>query len=749
MRIVVDLQSCQSGSSLGGIGRYSIELAKAIALEAASDDVYLILNNQNYSAVDVVRREFQGILSPAAIRVFDIPAGCSYMQRQWRTIAAAEAIREAFLDNLAPDVVHQASLFEGLDDDVVTSIPLKGFGPPTAVTLYDLIPYRHPEVYLKESFTRAHYFAKLGQLKNAAAVLAISQYSANDAREYLGSKPLIANISGGVDEKFIKLPEGSRAGTTRRLQQHGVGERFLLYTASFDHRKNHERLIQAFGAVSAAARRGCQLVIVGNGWTGMYSHLNRVAVRSGLAKSDIVFTGRISDDDLIALYNRCLVFVFPPLWEGLGLPPLEAMACGAAAIGSNTTSVPEVIGRSDALFDPTGVKDIARVIERTLTDEAFLSSLRAHAAIHHKRFSWRLSARIALTTMREMHARASTSARYNHGWEIVARRIKEFGAASEAQLRTYAYCLASNEIEAGGENAEVSQSSIGMVAPFGGPQAAGLSACNWEKGFAITDLDLLSANDPARFARLNEQIEARSITDVIFEIPREHDELAVFCEFADEQIRKRRRLYIWLGESAPGSVLNTEYSAMLEGLCARAIAVFTSSGEVAREFEAKGIRAYLVEASSIKRDGGQSVANYVRHLVSRHGAADVWELWTSPGVKVNWPMEACLGTGRTACETIWRSDGLRDSAGLPPGLFRLVIEGHVTNASSNAGVIELTCDSGRTLLARKPFERSPACRADIIFHLSATSADLVVTVLLETGARIEVTACRQLRRRNR
>ena len=95
------------------------------------------------------------------------------------------------------------------------------------------------------------------------------------------------------------------------------------------------------------------------------------------------------------------------------------------------------------------------------------------------------------------------------------------------------------------------------------------------------------------------------------------------------------------------------------------------------------------------------------------------------------------------------SDGLRDAAGLPSGLFRLVIEGHVTNASSNAGVIELTCDSGRTLLASKPFEPSPAGHADIIFHLSATSADFEVTLLLETGAHIEVTACRLLRRRNR
>src|SRR5262245_40356148 len=97
----------------------------------------------------------------------------------------------------------------------------------------------------------------------------------------------------------------------------------------------------------------------------------RRAARCGLRDDELVITGYVSDDDLVDLYNLCHVFVFPSLYEGFGLPALEAMACGAAVIGSNTSSIPEVIGRQEALFDPSRPADIAEALERLLGDEKF------------------------------------------------------------------------------------------------------------------------------------------------------------------------------------------------------------------------------------------------------------------------------------------------------------------------------------------------------------------------------------------
>ena len=110
----------------------------------------------------------------------------------------------------------------------------------------------------------------------------------------------------------------------------------------------------------------------------------------------MVVVDYVTDDDLVALYSLCKLFVLPSLHEGFGLPALEAMACGAAVIGSNTTSIPEVIGRNDAMFDPSSAHAIARIMQRALTDQAFHESLRRHGLQQAKKFSWDITARRAL-----------------------------------------------------------------------------------------------------------------------------------------------------------------------------------------------------------------------------------------------------------------------------------------------------------------------------------------------------------------
>ena len=140
-----------------------------------------------------------------------------------------------------------------------------------------------------------------------------------------------------------------------------------MYTAGIDHRKNIEGLIHGYALLPDEIRRNHHLAIVCAAQAESISAIKQHARKQG-GEDEFLLTGFVSDEDLLVLYNICSGFCFPSFHEGFGLPALEAMQCGAATIGSNASSIPEVIGRTDALFDPHDKIDIARLLHRLLTD---------------------------------------------------------------------------------------------------------------------------------------------------------------------------------------------------------------------------------------------------------------------------------------------------------------------------------------------------------------------------------------------
>ena len=152
-------------------------------------------------------------------------------------------------------------------------------------------------------------------------------------------------------------------------------------------------------------RAAHQLLIAGKINDGERQRLRDLARRHGLAPDEMVLTGYVSDADLIDLYRGAALFVFPSLHEGFGLPALEAMACGALVIGADSTSVPEVIGNPEALFDPRDPAAIAARIRQVLDDPALQARLREHGAVQARKFSWDHSARRAIAAL-EAHAAA-------------------------------------------------------------------------------------------------------------------------------------------------------------------------------------------------------------------------------------------------------------------------------------------------------------------------------------------------------
>ncbi len=399
MRILIDLQGYQTPTSRHrGIGRYSISLAQAMTRQSAGKhDVWLALNGCFPETIEDIRNRFRELVPPERIVTFQLPSQPPLYTGGWRNYAA-EAIREQFLAELAPDIVHVSSLFEGQNTKAATTIG----SFPTAVTLYDLIPLLYQDEYLTAADVRSWYLGKLEHLRNAQLWLAISGYTRDEAIAALDlPRDLVINISSAADGCFTPL---SIVETRKRelRNRYGLFRPFLMYMGGFDYRKNIKNLIEAFAMVPF--HHNYQLAIVCAVNDQQRQIVMTYAAKAGLGPDELVITGFVPEDDLVALYNLCQLFVFPSLHEGFGLPALEAMACGAPVIGSNTSGVAEVIGWKDAMFDPTQPSAIAGAIARVLADEGFRQELRHHGLRQARLFSWDESARRALMAFERLEA---------------------------------------------------------------------------------------------------------------------------------------------------------------------------------------------------------------------------------------------------------------------------------------------------------------------------------------------------------
>lgn len=404
MRIVIDLQSPQGTSKNRGMGRYTLCLAQAMARLAEGHELWIALNGLFPDTVDTLRAAFDGLVPPERVVVWEAPGPVTWIDPNdaWRR-EAAELIRESFIAGIRPDVVHVASLFEGFSDDCVTSVGRGFHTAPTVVTLYDLIPLIFEETSLPDPQRRAWYYQKLQWLKNADLWLAISEHTRRDAIERLGLPgDRVVNIGAGLDPKFRPVDVGPEEERLLR-SRYGIDRPFVAYTGAIEYRKNVEGLIRAFARLPGGIREAYQLVII----YGLHEHDRRrllaLAEREGLGPRDVVFTGYVPDEDLVALYNLCALFAFPSLYEGFGLPPLEAMACGAPVISANTSSLPEVVGWEKALFDPTVPEAMAEKMCEALTDSDFREALRRHGLERAGGFSWEESARRALAAFEGLH----------------------------------------------------------------------------------------------------------------------------------------------------------------------------------------------------------------------------------------------------------------------------------------------------------------------------------------------------------
>jgi glycosyltransferase involved in cell wall biosynthesis len=297
-----------------------------------------------------------------------------------------------------PAIYHVMSPFEQMGIDSMW--PTWAHDPDvlTVVTVYDLIPLIFTEHYLATTRGRVPYRARAELLRHVDGVLAISQATADDLVHRLAVPPeRVHVIHAGATDTFGVM-YGSRDDAWAHLAAGlpGIRPGFMLYVGGFEFRKNLERLIEAYAQIGAGVRSEHQLVIACKLLDEERAQLERHAASLGLTHGELVLTGYVPDATLGALYHACTLFVFPSLYEGSGLPVLEAMSCGAPVAVSATSTGPEIVGGTEATFDPGSPESIAACLAETVTSPETLERLAARSRERVVEYTWERTARETL-----------------------------------------------------------------------------------------------------------------------------------------------------------------------------------------------------------------------------------------------------------------------------------------------------------------------------------------------------------------
>jgi glycosyltransferase involved in cell wall biosynthesis len=255
----------------------------------------------------------------------------------------------------------------------------------SVVTIHDCIHLRFPQ-YLPNKLAYAYARTFLWTATHQAdRIITVSEASKRDILQYFRIPPeKIEVIYNGIGERFWNAP--AEEDIERVRQRYQLTDPFILYAGNIRPHKNLERLIDAFHLLRREGFDAVKLLIIGDE-ISKYATLRRTVHRHKLHKH-VRFLGFVPDQTLAALYRLAAVFVFPSLYEGFGLPPLEAMASGTPVVTSNVSSLPEVVGDAALLVDPYDTEAIAGAVRMVLTDAALRDDLRARGLARAREFSW-------------------------------------------------------------------------------------------------------------------------------------------------------------------------------------------------------------------------------------------------------------------------------------------------------------------------------------------------------------------------
>jgi len=276
------------------------------------------------------------------------------------------------------------------------------FSPcPTVISIMDLSFIRYPELFLKKDLHQLRSWTTYSA-KKAVKIFTISEFSKKEIAKYyqLPEDKVIVTYPGYDEKKYQASNIESQKHVSRIKNKYNIFGDYILFVGTLQPRKNIVRLIEAFNIlIKEYDRQTLQLVLVGKkGW--LYNDIFTTIKKLGLEKR-VIFADFVANDDLPYLYYGARCFVLPSLYEGFGIPALEAMACGCPTVVSNVSSLPEVVGDAGILVDPQNVKDIAEGIYNAGFNELKRRELIKKGLSRAKLFSWEKCAAKTLEILKQ------------------------------------------------------------------------------------------------------------------------------------------------------------------------------------------------------------------------------------------------------------------------------------------------------------------------------------------------------------
>ncbi|URM31142.1 glycosyltransferase [Cytobacillus firmus] len=279
-----------------------------------------------------------------------------------------------------------------------------------AVILYDLIPLIYPNAYLNSPHLKERYLRILDFIKSCDIIFAISEHTKKDAVRLANINPdKIKVIYGGVDRQFRVVPKINKQGIMKKYK---ITKPYVLCTGGIDFRKNLNLLINSFATVNRKLAWGYQLVIVCAANEQEKQQLYNYAASKGINNNDIILTGYIPNMDLVLLYNLAEAFAFPSLYEGLGFPVLEAMACGLPVLTSNNSSLDEIASDAAYKVDPNNAVKISNGLMELLINKKLQNKLRRKGIIHSSRFNWNKTSNLVMQSLMSFPLKNNTEEKF-------------------------------------------------------------------------------------------------------------------------------------------------------------------------------------------------------------------------------------------------------------------------------------------------------------------------------------------------
>jgi glycosyltransferase involved in cell wall biosynthesis len=361
---------------LTGVGHYTFELARALALLSPSDQFELVAPGPfPGSIVENLR-----LNCPDNLRAVNAEAN-SIRRRRWWAVGLPLYLRKASLD-----------LFHGTNYEVPLWSKRR-----SVLTIHDLSILLHADTHRADLARSARRRLPV-MARSATRIITATECVRREILEHLPVKADRVTVTPYAPRSGFQAVPAAQANQTK--QRLGIEDEFILFVGTVEPRKNLLTLVRAFEQILRQTARCPQLVVVGaEGW--LMDELFAFIRQSPISER-LLLAGYLNDDDLRALYSSCRVFVYPSIYEGFGLPPLEAMACGAPVIASNIATFRETLGSAAELVEPNDVEALARSIVEILVDEDRRRTLSSRGLEQAAKFSWERTAQLTLEVYREV-----------------------------------------------------------------------------------------------------------------------------------------------------------------------------------------------------------------------------------------------------------------------------------------------------------------------------------------------------------